>query len=98
MNKYQEALETIQKSKLIFHVYKGQTEGMKAPRIFDLYHGEIFTLRELVEKATPKKVVNVKSVEDWDVLFIAGECPVCGSWLNDEMKYCPECGQRLEWE
>lgn len=92
MNKYQEALETIQKSKLIFHVYKGQTEGMKAPRIFDLYHGEIFTLRELVEKATPKKPKLIKdSFEDYE------KCSICGMIVNYGANHCEHCGQALDW-
>lgn len=85
MNKYQEAIKWFEKY-IDNECYKESFQNACKLAI------------ESIEKATPKKVVNVKSVEDWDVLFIAGECPVCGSWLNDEMKYCPECGQRLEWE
>lgn len=24
-------------------------------------------------------------------------CPICGSELNSKYKYCPECGQALDW-
>lgn len=96
MNKYQKALERIQKSKLIFHVYKGQTEGMKTPRIFDLYHGEIFTLRELVEKATPKRPKTY--CDDYSYF----DCPSCGMTIGfmnerEEHHYCLNCGQALSW-
>lgn len=47
-------------------------------------------LQELVEKATPKKVK----------IFIAfGErlCPNCRNHMIDLYKYCPDCGQALDW-
>ena len=61
----------------------------------DFYFGEYCVLEELVEKATPKKSLNVfKLLID---LFDAGDCPICGYELNSGFKYCPRCGQALDW-
>lgn len=40
------------------------------------------------EKDKPKEVIKNKEV--W-------ECPVCHSTLCNDVKYCCECGQRLDW-
>ena len=60
------------------------------------------TLREIVNKETPKKPLDVCTpVVKW------GLCPVCKGELNklggkpnrvfSNQKYCPDCGQALDW-
>ncbi len=50
--------------------------------------------KEALEKQIPKKPID-------DGAF--GKCAACGYILNSELvseynvKYCPDCGQRLEW-
>lgn len=63
---------------------------------------DFITLKELVEKTTPKKPLDVCTpVVKW------GLCPVCKGELNklggkpnrvfSNQKYCPDCGQALDW-
>lgn len=48
-------------------------------------------LKELVEKATPKKT-EVYAPLGLDL------CPTCGKdTVSEWYKYCPHCGQRLLW-
>lgn len=59
-------------------------------------------LQELVDKATPKKPLDIQtSVVKW------GICPVCKGKINEfrgkpnrileSSNYCPDCGQALDW-
>lgn len=84
MNKYQEAFERTK-------------EVVTADTVDDF-----ITLKELVEKTTPKKPLDVCTpVVKW------GLCPVCKGELNklggkpnrvfSNQKYCPDCGQALDW-
>lgn len=61
-------------------------------------------LKELVEKATPKKpkekIINVYSGENPDEKEPHYYCPDCLEWVGDEWiehKYCPRCGQAIDW-
>lgn len=59
---------------------------------------DILTLKELVDKATPKKIL--RTVNDNGEPFLPrgyGECPKCKTVVGCNNKYCRECGQRLEW-
>lgn len=54
-------------------------------------------LQELVEKATPKKIL--KSVDENGEPCLPrnhGVCPICGFVVEYSDKHCHECGQRLE--
>ena len=58
---------------------------------------KVEVLQELVDKATPKKIL--RTVNDNGEPFLPrgyGECPKCKSLVEYEDKYCHECGQRLE--
>jgi hypothetical protein len=68
----------------------------------NFYFSSCETLQELVERATPKKPLDVCTpVVKW------GLCPVCKGELNklggkpnrvfSNQKYCPDCGQALDW-
>ena len=59
----------------------------------------IALLQELVDRATPKKVVDIQ--EEEDVGGHSGKCPNCHEWVSDFTgagKHCDNCGQSLEWE
>ena len=103
MNKYQEALNSIEEktTKIIEHCL---------PAIKIRYCGdEVDILRELVEKATPKKPIKneMGKISFLDKLFgteDAYTCPNCGNALlkhsmneRQETRYCWDCGQALDW-
>lgn len=70
---------------------------------------EIELLQELVDKEEPKNIVNRKTVTvfidgdtSWDEGW-EGYCPRCKSiieqsFYEEEVNYCPHCGQRLSWQ
>lgn len=98
MNKYQEALNKIRNI-----VLDESGDGYHTQRYLqDFYYSSCETLQELVERATPKKPLDVCTpVVKW------GLCPVCKGELNklggkpnrvfSNQKYCPDCGQALDW-
>lgn len=59
------------------------------------FYTEVTLMQELVDKATPKKVIDKKE-ELHGMSFI---CPNCGKkvYTNFIRNYCGECGQRLDW-
>lgn len=90
MNKYQKAYERL--SKRTFKHYK----------TFDEVFDDIDTLGELVEKETPA----VPSYEgdgydeNGNMIYDTWFCPNCDERYEVEYqkyKYCPECGQRIDW-
>lgn len=86
MNKYQEALNKI---KTEFWEWYG----------WDHCEEETNTLQELVDKETPKKVVE-KEIMCWlnDKPHYYAKCPNCNSAVkNNGIIYCSQCGQKLDW-
>ena len=61
---------------------------------------EMIDIKELVEKATPKKSLiafaDGVTVDGSIVRRTALVCPSCKSLLIEGQKYCHSCGQRLE--
>lgn len=58
---------------------------------------EIGTLEEYQMARDKQKEKKVKKDEYCG--FVSYECPTCGYDVGDsEMKYCKNCGQRLEWK
>lgn len=96
MNKYKRAINTLMTSDIRLYIYKNQDEVIEEhqPTIFDFYHNELFCLKELVEKTTPKKVtIDTKR---------NAHCPICGEiqvfgYYDVNNKYCLKCGQALDW-
>ena len=91
MNKYQEALNKIRNI-----VLDESGDGYHTQRYLqDFYYSSCETLQELVERATPKKLVATRHTRS---------CPSCNRQLCDinnahsYMKFCPNCGQALDWE
>lgn len=52
-------------------------------------------MEELVEKVTPKKAIPIKG---WKYMYV---CPSCEENIVQsqyyDKKYCPYCGQALDW-
>lgn len=86
MIKYQEALGSL------WSVFKYEpVEKIDEERKENLKY--LDTLKELVEKATPKNVEKQEHL--YDVC-----CPTCGKMFeidDDTYTYCPDCGQALDW-
>lgn len=62
------------------------------------YAGTFKTIDDLMLSVaiTKQRPVKPKDIGDLSGLTV-GACPVCKEELNAEMKYCSECGQRLDW-
>lgn len=96
MNEYEEALNIFCEQNVFKDISK------------DVLEEKYKLLKELVEKATPKKVKKSKPLEH-DVtigkaIFCKGttfltKCPNCDAWLNPlyHKQYCGKCGQALDW-
>lgn len=90
MNKYKKALNTIGDTLTYYMVRKDLNQLPSDNEIFD----SMDTLRELVERATPKKLVATRHTR---------RCPACNRQMSDinnahpNMKFCPNCGQTLDW-
>ena len=84
MNKYQEAYNWIEGC--VYSVFN-----------FNTKIEELFTIKELVKKETPIQViVNWFGQDDED--YYSYFCPMCNNDLyGEEEKYCPNCGQKLDW-
>lgn len=96
-NKYQEAIDIVARYCSDYRM-----------GIFPSRHklsNELDILKELVDRATPKKV---KLMEDYyfpetnDYDYTSGYCPYCGTGVcRDEThipNYCSNCGQKLLWD
>lgn len=101
MNKCKKALNTIGDTLTYYMVGKDLELLPSDKEIYD----SMDTLRELVERATPKKPeikelirkdnyrdgTNVPRYDWW--------CPNCNleHMSGNDFKYCPSCGQALDW-
>lgn len=81
-NKYQEALNKL--------------KNMGDKDLYNERHLDwLNTLQGLVDKETPKK----PSYLNYGGYKIGNHhCPTCDSIINKQYNYCPECGQKLNWE
>ncbi len=101
MNKYQEALD-----RLVKHSCPQRTScnecDMKGycNRIAKDW---IDVLQELVDKATPAKVIYEADGYDekGNLIFDTAYCPNCDKDFevdyDEHSKYCPNCGQAIDW-
>lgn len=58
-------------------------------------------LWELIEKAIPEKpAIEGDGYADGQIVYDTWICPCCGERYETEIdsyKYCPGCGQRIDW-
>lgn len=95
MNKYQEAFYTITDW---FHRYKDNKDvTVQETHITPEYRKAKKTIEELVDKATPIKPIKEKIIYN-DFSHIQSYYCKCDRKLNLDDNYCPNCGQRLDWE
>lgn len=89
MNKYKEALLYLSTHKCNDCAFEGQLYALTEQNKHQ------FILRELVEKATPKKPK--KHITPYN--YIEFECPNCNTVTHTNFirPYCGECGQALDW-
>ena len=97
MNKYQEALNC-----LASKVIDEESDGYRNPKYaIDFYSSDFLVLKELVDKETPKKPIEIQDDVFGDYHLV---CPNCGqggiiiATRTDGKLYprCPFCGQLLK--
>lgn len=63
---------------------------------------EIDMAIKALEKQIPKKPLPTKGAADMlganEPLWGEGECPNCKHYIRLPHKYCPTCGQAIDWE
>ena len=90
MNKYEKAID------IVARYCSDYRMGIFPPR--NKLSNELDILDELVARATPKKLVKYEELSCANYL-----CPICENAYGDNVnnrkyiKYCPICGQRLDW-
>jgi hypothetical protein len=87
MNKYQEALKTIEKSCISVAM------EFNFGKLFEEDEKALSNLQELVDKATPKKLIYSNDPLFAYMVF----CPVCSKSIPFTNSYCGHCGQKLDW-
>lgn len=102
MNKYQENLEALDNARLTINGLCGRwlprevLDNLEEYGDYEIYNYVKYSVfKELVDKETPMKVKMKKfDNEEYGVY-----CPKCNSGLSFhwKMKYCPSCGQHLDW-
>lgn len=102
MNKYQEAIENIERETKQDSYYCDDIDWV---RVFDENDVNIKLLKELVDKATPKKPNKLT----YKLLLDDGwkyECPRCKCAIGintnafdytQEESFCPTCSQAIDW-
>lgn len=55
-------------------------------------------VQQLKERDTAKKPIKTKELKDFNgnTYKVIGECPNCDCYVDGMMKFCDECGQRLD--
>lgn len=101
MNEYKKALNTIGDTLTYYIVRKDLALLPSDNEIFD----SMDTLRELVDKETPKKP-EIKELirknnyrDERNIPRYDWWCPNCHleHMSGNDLKYCPTCGQALDW-
>ena len=56
-------------------------------------------VQQLKERDTAKKPIKTKGLKDFhgNIYKLVGKCPNCGCGVSHRMRFCDECGQRLDW-
>ena len=105
MNRHQEALRDFLRTTKVINGEKLIIKNEYSADKLKQYEQQTKTLQELVDKATPKKVLNIRSrkyrpfYDRYDE--VVGKCPneKCISYVFKEKdrSYCADCGQALDW-
>mgnify|MGYP006928576387 CR=1 FL=1 len=100
MNKYQEAFSVIE---TILHLMCGEKREDGYEPSHDEMSRAMNDFKELVDKATPKKIkVITINGYDWDSMNYVEDkeycCPTCRNAIGGIGNYCDNCGQKLEGE
>lgn len=56
--------------------------------------GTLEELRDAIEKQRAKKPIQITSTKKDGKI---GKCPSCESIIGEDMIWCDDCGQRLDW-
>ena len=106
MNKYQESIKNIRinTNKAYVDVCYHIAEKSKAMKYEDEVYKSCRVLEELVEKATPKQVINKQQFninaglsDDLELTIDICYCPTCQKSLYRFGTHCYHCGQALDW-
>lgn len=56
-------------------------------------------VQQLNERDTEKKPIEINCSKDFNgnVYAMSGKCPNCNGVVSGRMRFCDECGQRLDW-
>lgn len=104
MNKYKEAFYRLTDW---FHAYRDSNGVRVVERhITTEYEEAKETIKELIEKATPKKVIKkytgyIKNSDDIKFNIYFHYCPNCNvvfAGCDLGCTYCQDCGQALDWK
>lgn len=91
-NKYQEALGDVTYCMNVSQMHKKLTDE-ECNKLGEA----IMQLQELVDKETSMQVIVTWCGQD-DEDYYSYFCPICNNDLyGEEEKYCPNCGQKLDW-
>lgn len=91
MNECQKAIKVID---TLLHLMCGEEREDGYKPTMEEMSKSMYLLQELVERATPKKLVATRHTR---------RCPSCNRQMSDinnahpNMKFCPTCGQALDW-
>lgn len=93
MNKYQDTFNHLKSLCSSSDYYK------RGSLLVPLFEKDLALLRELADKETPKKPIKFKYK-----LLYGWACPHCANDISNnrkrkhqDIKYCPNCGQKLDW-
>lgn len=95
MNKYEKALDWLTSRCM---EPNDDYDGLVYDQVPDFeIEANIEPLRELIEKATPKKPTEADAYEENS--YCAWLCPTCGrTHINNyPLNYCSDCGQKIDW-
>lgn len=67
-------------------------------RLFKVPENEVGWALGVAIRQTKKQIaIKPKNRVKFDYYCDGADCPVCGSGVNIEFRYCPLCGQLLDW-
>lgn len=87
---YQEALDIINER------FDYMNEELHPKKHYQKPQFSLDTLQELIDKATPKKVIHM-AIDDKEADYYY--CPNCKAdvYMDNSYNYCKNCGQALDW-